>query len=284
MSEHSEVHLPNKANAAIAMTFTPAEPPAENGRHNDIFVVFLNGLVLPRASWFDAIRHLTETRKETGLATPAMLCYDRFGQGDSDPDPMDPPDTPYGHDALSIVEDLHQLLMCVSKTRLGRDIATLRLVLVGNSIGCALARLYAAAHPDSAVGFLFLDSMIANSDFVSLIPDPDSRNFDPSDLPADVTPADLRHARAMVGKYFHPTVGNPEHFDRRGLASLLPRADTPALPGMMPRLVVIGHDPQVFAESCETVSFPPWHGFNLGNTGGIPCCSKGCPSALLIVN
>lgn len=248
------VHLPNKANAALAMTFAPAEPPAENGRHCDILIVFLNGLILPRASWFDAVRYLTELRRESSLATPAMLCYDRFGQGDSDSDPMDPPDTPYGHDALSIVEDLHQLLTCVSNTRLGRDIATLRLVLVGNSVGCVLARLYAAAYPDSALGFLFLDSMMANSDFVSLFPDPDSRNFDPNDLPAEVTPADLRHARAVFGRYFHPTVGNPEHFDRRMLPGLLPHADTPALPGM-PRLVVIGHDPDVFAENCETVSF-----------------------------
>lgn len=141
-------------------------------------------------------------------------------------------------------------------------------MLVCNSIGCALARLYAAAHPGRVAACLFLDSMMANSDFVSVFPDPDGPDFDHPGrgrlpLPPGVSADDLRHARDKFRQYFHPAVPNPERLDRRDLRRLLPRADAPALPagpgGRSPILVVVGHDWDEFAEQCEKVrrfSFP----------------------------
>ena len=152
------------------------------------------------------------------------------------------------------------------------------MLFIANSIGCPLARLYSQTyHPPSTpseslpvvvVGYIFLDSMMANSDFVSppLFPDPDSRDFDESKLPDGITTNDIRHARDMFGRYFHPDVPNPERFDRRNLRELLPFADRPALPRVKivvasgeevdPKMVVVGHDWDVFAENCESVSLP----------------------------
>lgn len=161
-----------------------------------------------------------------------------------------------------MVEDLHQLLVQVCEDVLqlaapenGGDT---RLVFVANSIGCAIARLYAAAHPGTAAGFLFLDSMMANTDFVSLFPDPDAPEFEPGNLPEGVSAEDVRHAREQYQRMFHPTVPNHEHFDRRDLRELLPFADKPLLPagpgGHDPVLTVVGHDWHVFARNSAEVS------------------------------
>lgn len=229
----------------------------------NILVVFLNGLILPRSLWSESLDHLLKIRTDSNpnnhLPT-GLLTYDRFGQGDSDPDPADPPDTPYGHDARTVVADLHQLLSQISQDRLKRPLEELSLVFVCNSIGCPLARIYAAAYPGTVSGFLFLDSMMANSDFVdSLFPDPDDdTGFDSGDLPEDISVEDIRYARERFRAFFHPTATNPERFDRRNLAELLPFADGPPLPGVLggrrPRVVVVGHDPDEFATQCEEVS------------------------------
>jgi pimeloyl-ACP methyl ester carboxylesterase len=236
---------------------TPEQSPADSisisNPLSDTLVVFLNGLALPRAAWSGAINHHISLRRDSRQPLPAaLLSYDRYGQGESDPDPTDL-DTPYGHGPEASVADLHQLLtqLCPEILPNSKSVEDARLVLVCNSIGCALARLYAAAHPGRVAGYLFLDSMMANTDFVSLFPaDPDGDDDD-----ADL----VRHARAAFGEHFHPTVPNPEHLDRRNLAALLPHADRPALPagpgGRVPRLVVVGHDWDEFAEQCEKVRY-----------------------------
>ena len=260
MEDHT-IHLSTKPGAALCISVSPADP-AEGSELSNTLVVFLNGLGLPRASWTDTAQHLAEMRGRAGRPVPAMLRYDRFGQGDSDPDPTDPPDTPYGHDAAAVVADLHQLLVQVARDYLGtRPVEDLRLVLVGNSIGCPLARLYAAAHPGTVQGLLLLDSMMANSDYVSLFPDPDALGFDPAaELAEGVSADDLRHARTMIAKFFHPTTPNAEHFDRRDMAKTLPYAHRPALPagpnGKSPRLIVLGHDWDFFAEQNEKAGSP----------------------------
>ncbi|KAK3334070.1 Alpha/Beta hydrolase protein [Cercophora scortea] len=195
-------------------------------------VVFLNGLVLPRSAWFETVDLFIKRRQDTGQVIPALLCYDRYGQGDSDPDPSDALGTPYGHDATAVVADLHQLLVQISQDDLKLSLAdrNIRIIFVCNSIGCALARLYAAEHPGLVEAYLFLDSMMANSDFVSVFPDPDDAGFDAGQLPQDVSVGDLRHTREMYTKFFHPSVPNGERFDRRRLAEQLPYADQPALP------------------------------------------------------
>ncbi|KAK0704620.1 Alpha/beta hydrolase fold-1 [Lasiosphaeris hirsuta] len=275
--EDAAISLAGKPGAALHISALVPDNPS------DTLVVFLNGLMLPRATWLDAITHFIRLRTEAREPLPALLSYDRFGQGNSDPDPSDPPDTPYGHDVTAVVADLHQLLVQVVRDKLETPLETLRIVLVCNSIGCAIARLYTTAHPGSVAGLLFLDPMMANSDFVSLIPDPASPAFDPTDLPADISVADLQHSRTMAARFFHPTVPNGERFDRRTLAQHLPWADKPPLPpgpsARPPRLTILGHDWDTFADNCETGPMslpkpvvnaylnPAWQKYNEGLTG-----------------
>lgn len=261
MEDRRSITLDTKPGASLRLSVYSSTPPRENNPLSDVLVVFLNGLVLPRAAWSDAISYLIDSRTQASKPMPTLLTYDRYGQGESDSDPTDPPDTPYGHDADAVVSDLGRLLTQFAQTE---KLERLRLIFVCNSIGCPLARLYAASHHadrHQVSAFLFLDSMMANTDFVSLFPDPDAEGFDPEkQLPQDVSPEDLRHARDKFGEYFHPAVPNPERFDRRNLAKMLPHSDKPQLPpgpgGQPPRLVVIGHDWDEFAEQCEKVRTP----------------------------
>ncbi len=228
---------------------------------SNTLVVFLNGLALPSGAWIETVDHLLNLRAESNQPVPSLLCYDRYGQGKSESDPNDTPGSPYGHDLRASAADLDQLLTQISQDELQRrGLEDLRLVVVANSIGCALARLYAAEHPGRVEAYIFLDSMMANTDFISLFPDPDEPDFDESKLPEDVTADDLRHARTKFRQFFHPTVPNAEKLDRRQLSDLLPRADGPELPdgpgGRPPLLVVVGHDFDTFAEQGAHVSRP----------------------------
>ena len=75
------------------------------------------------------------------------------------------------------------------------DLRQVQLVLVGNSIGYALARLYAQEYPGAVAALLLLNSVLSNSDYVSIWPDLDAKNFDSSNLPEGVTPDLLRETR-----------------------------------------------------------------------------------------
>ena len=237
----------------------------------------------------------THVHVPSEIKIPNILTYDRFGQGESDRDPSDPDpeidNTPYGHSPLDVIADLHQLLLLISQY-LSQDLSSLNLVFIANSIGCPLARLFNHHHSQVRVtGYLFLDSMMANSDFISVFPDPDSPEFDPEkDLRQGVSEEDLRWTRQKFREKFHPSVGNTERLDRRGLRTLLPWADRPKLTipplrdgeeeeedknlngkekqeqeqeqaGMRegtitrPKAIVIGHDWDVFADQNEKVRF-----------------------------
>lgn len=261
--EYRKISLTSKPGAALHIAI--CNPTATNGSPGPLastLVVFLNGLMLPQSWWLPVIKLVLQQRHDAHLPIPALLTYDRFGQGESDPDPSDPPDTPYGHDSLAVVGDLHQLITQVCSEVLwirpptSADQST-RLFLICNSIGCPVARLYAAAHPGTVAGLLFLDSMMANTDFVSLFPNPEDPDFDPRSLPDGVSIDDVRHARDSYKRMFHPSVPNQERFDRRHLALQLPHADTPMLPagpgGSEPLLRVVGHDWDEFAEQSFAV-------------------------------
>jgi len=307
--EEASITLSSKPGASLRISFyTPPSPSQPNPSSISptttppLLLVFLNGLILPRSSWTGTInsllnqhsRHFNHPKSQNNIH---ILTYDRYGQGDSDPDPTDPPaaQTPHGHDARAIVSDLHELLTHVCQSKLntsGTEKEKVRLIFIANSIGCPLARLYSQTYPTTSssqiVGYIFLDSMMANSDFVSppLFPDPDSRDFDESKLPDGVSVEDIRHARDMFSRYFHPSVPNPERFDRRNLKELLPYADRPVLPRVKtasgvevgPKLLVVGHDWDVFAENCESGALavpkrvinayvnPTWARYNEGLT------------------
>ncbi|KAL0264691.1 hypothetical protein SLS55_000642 [Diplodia seriata] len=254
MMQSRALVLSTKPGARLRYSTLPASP--EHGPFSTTLLVFLNGLLLPRSSWIAAIDSLVATRSPQQRPVPHLLTYDRYGQGDSDPDPTDDPRSPYGHDARDVVADLHRFLLEACDAHLPASLDDMTVVFVANSIGCPLARLYAAEHPGRVSAYVFLDSMMANTDFVSLFPDPDA----PATLPAGITVDELRKAREGYRRMFHPTVPNPEHFDRRNLPILLPEADGPQLPAdpknENPYLIIVGHDPDEFAEQGETFNSP----------------------------
>lgn len=138
-------------------------------------VVFLNGLIMPKSSWIETLRQTNTKTQLLGLEQPHLLAYDRFGQGLSAPDPAG------DHDVLDAARDLRAFLSDFANDYLPFEPA--KIVFVCNSIGCAIARVFAAEFPGIAAGFVFLDSVMANSDFVSIFPDPDDAGFEEQSLP-----------------------------------------------------------------------------------------------------
>lgn len=282
--EISTVTLESKPGASIHYTYYPASAskPTRPNPFAKSLVVFLNGLMLPRAFWDPAIHSFLEKRITASLPYPALLSYDRYGQGDSDRDPDDKEDPPcHGHDCMSAVHDLRQFLLQIWKEHLDISNPTTfpALIFVCNSIGCALARLFAQTYPGTVLGLLFLDSIMANSDFVSLWPDPDAKGFDPHTLPQGVSEKDVRETREAYRRMFHPDVPNNEGLSRRNLAQLLPDSDSPSLEGYGgdgPYLTVVGHDWETFAEQSYagslktpkvltmTYANPAWQKYNEG--------------------
>lgn len=115
------------------------------------------------------------------------MTYDRYGHGqitDRDPADADAANPMHGHDYLAVICDLRQLLFQITLENLGvSNIDDVQLVLVGNSIGGALTRLYAQEYTSTVSGLILLDGVLANSDFVSIYPDPDASDLDASTLP-----------------------------------------------------------------------------------------------------
>ncbi|OCL05196.1 hypothetical protein AOQ84DRAFT_323261, partial [Glonium stellatum] len=250
--ERGCIELKNKAGATLWYSFVSASP---QSHFPGTLMVFLNGLIVPRAGWDHVMEIIYQRAEKDGLSHPAMLSYDRFGQGDSSPDPSDEGREPgHGHDAMSAVQDLHQLILQLSMEKhLFHKLPNQfpNLLFVCNSIGCALARLFAQIYPGTVSGIVLLDSIMANSDFVSIWPDPDAPGFDPDSLPEGVFAEDLRETRAKYAKAFHPSVPNKEGLSRRNLSKLLPYSDSPKLLGASdngPHLTVVGHDWDTFAE------------------------------------
>ncbi|KAF2248228.1 hypothetical protein BU26DRAFT_565633 [Trematosphaeria pertusa] len=258
--EISSLVLEGKPGAKVHYTYYPpsASTPHRPNPFAQSLVVFLNGLMLPRSSWDQSIQSFLNKRINNRLPYPALLSYDRYGQGDSDRDPDDKEPPPcHGHDCMSAVHALRQFTLQIWKEHLDITNPTVfpSLILVCNSIGCALARLFAHTYPGTVSGLLFLNSIMANSDFVSLWPNPDTPGFDPHTLPPGVSEKDVRETREMYRRMFHPDAPNNEGLSRRNLATLLPQSDAPKLEGyggQGPYLTVVGHDWETFAEQSYT--------------------------------
>ncbi|KAJ5618641.1 alpha/beta-hydrolase [Penicillium herquei] len=272
MSDVSFLALTTKPSAQLSYTFSA---PSEASK--PVLVVFLNGLGLPQAFWHPIITQVKDLRKDSII--PAFVTYDRFGQGqttDRDPQDAGAEDPTHGHDCLESIRDLHQFLTEISSDKLGLDLESVPLVLVGNSIGCALARLYAQEYPGTVAALLLLDSVLANSDFVSVFPDPDATDFDPASI-APIPVEAIKAVRAGARRIFHPDVGNKEGLSRRNLRELLPDSDGPLLQGPNgsgPYVTVVGHDFDAFAEESAKMGPPKpvtnrfvnpyWHRYNEG--------------------
>jgi pimeloyl-ACP methyl ester carboxylesterase len=256
--EISSIQLDHKPGAKLNYTYYPASS-RKNAKNpfSQTLIVYLNGLMLPRSSWDASIQSFLEKRIVGRLPYPGILSYDRYGQDQSDHDPFDKDPPPcHGHDAMSSVQDLKQLILQIWREHLDMAKPTHfpNLIFVCNSIGCALARLFTQQHPGIVSGLLFLDSIMANSDQQSIWPDPDADDFNPHALPDGVTITDVRHTRKAYREMFHPDVPNMEGLSRRNLAYLLPDSDRPRLEGYLgqgPYLTVVGHDWKTFADqSC----------------------------------
>ncbi|KAL4773366.1 alpha/beta-hydrolase [Aspergillus nidulans var. acristatus] len=241
MAGLQRITLTTKPTAQISYTFHPPAP---------------SSLI----SWFPVIAKLQE---QSALDLPGILTYDRYGQGaTTDRDP----ENPDAHDCLDVVKDLRQLLTQITTEKLGVALDEVDILFVANSIGCAIARLYAQEYPGSVAGMVLLDSIIANSDFVSIFPDPDAAEFNQALIPETITPETLRTTRARVRAIFHPVDGQggkAEGFSRANLSSLLPQSDGPVLlgrgnkgKGNGPFVTVVGHDFEAFARESERMGCP----------------------------
>lgn len=248
------LQLTTKPGASIHYTFAQAN----NTHHSRHLVIFLNGLIADKSSWLAVMAGVLRGRKTT-TGFPSMLAYDRYGQGlteDRDPQDRDR-EKGHGHDVADVVEDLHQIISHVVHERLHKRPEELHIVFVANSIGCAIARLYAQTYPGRVAALLLLDSIMANSDF-NFWPDPDAKDFGEDKLPDDVTVEILREQRARFGAMFNPHIVNPEGLSRRNLPELLPASDGPKLVGpdddKGPWVTVAGHDFEHFAQESRRVS------------------------------
>jgi pimeloyl-ACP methyl ester carboxylesterase len=258
--EVSSIQLDHKPGAKLDYTYYPASAPKNHSNpFSQTLIVYLNGLMLPRSSWDASIHSFLEKRIVGRLPYPGLLSYDRYGQGESDRDPTDKEPPPsHGHDAMSAVQDLKQLILGIWRDHLDSAKPTHfpSLIFVCNSIGCALARLFIQQHPGTVSGLLLLDSIMANSDQMSIWPDPDASDFNEHTLPDGVTANEVRETRRKYKAMFHPDVPNMEGLSRSNLAQLLPDSDAPRLEGYLgkgPYLTVVGHDWETFAEqSCES--------------------------------
>ncbi|KAL9611233.1 MAG: hypothetical protein Q9167_004116 [Letrouitia subvulpina] len=249
---HETIALDTKPSASIHYSRAIGNDETQSSRN---LVVFLNGLMSYKSSWLPVMAGIIRKHKVAGF--PSLLAYDRYGQGmTEDRDPQDQGrEEGYGHDLADVVTDLRQLLVQFARSQLHSKLEDLRIVLVGNSIGCAIARLYAQTYPESVSAFLLLDSMMANSNF-DWWPNPDAEGFDPKELPADVSIEVLREQRAKFAAMFAPSAINKESIDRRNVAELLPKSDGPMLigpGGSSPLVTVVGHDGMRFAEESLNV-------------------------------
>ncbi|CAG7558211.1 unnamed protein product [Fusarium equiseti] len=276
LPQYEFMRLDTKPSAQLSYSFTA---PTISGATNPSLIVFFNGMIAPQTSWVPTI---TKLKKLSPQGLPAILTFDRFGQGqttDRDPNDEGAADPTHAHDAMDVIHDAHQLIVQVLKEKTGVENAdTARLLLIGNSIGCAFSRLYAAKYPGTVSGIMFLDIVLTDTDFVSVFPDPDAERFNADILPLGVSPDDLRTAREETRKRFHPSIGSKEGLTRKNLTQLLPKADLPALPkvdGKDPYVTVLGHDFEFFAERTgidyntppEVVNAylnPYWHYYNEG--------------------
>lgn len=232
------ITIPGKETVAIVAHLWSAGSDIEPKR----LVIFLNGMVAPQASWHQVISSIQATLPTDSPIS--FLTYDRFASGlTKDKDPIQA-DAEFGNDLNSVVDDLHAILAQTTSD-------STRLILVGNSIGCAIARQYTARYPGKVAGVLLLDSILANNDQQDdLIPNPSSPEFDPATLPPGLTVDDLTRSRTAFHVY-SPDIPNRQGFDRRNMHQILPYANQPKLEGVdgrPPKVIVVGHDPAYFIQ------------------------------------
>ena len=160
-------------------------------------------------------------------------------------------------DVMGAVMDLRALVERISEMKLGvkRDeVNTVRMMLVGSSIGCTIARLYAQTFPRTIGGLLLLDPIPTNRDIVSLFPDTRAPGLMNSPLPSPVTPNLLERTKEVATKSL---CKNAEGLSTANVCDYLPSSSLPKLQGPKPNtplVTVIVHDPDIFALQMKQVS------------------------------
>lgn len=229
------IKLPSDPGHALSFAYEP-------GKTSLPLIVFMNGLLQPSTSFKPAIDHfLNLIKTEQGEnRLPGILIWDRYGQGLSEKQEKT-------HDPNEVIETLKELLLqpsiLLSDHQKDRSI-----IFVGNSIGCPLARLYAQKYSKNVFGFLFLDSMIASSDFISIFQEP--KDEDERKHLSTKERQGMKIGREKMQMYFHPSLPNAERFDRSQLATYVPFSHQPKLAND-PFVTVLGHDHEFFANDTQ---------------------------------
>ena len=227
--------------------------------------------------WTPTLNLLKSSLQNNPPSAPVYaITYDRYGQVESIS--AEPDWKPVPHDIVSAGMELAGVISRLAGQYFPPPTAFPKVILVSHSIGVPLVRVHEQNSEPRVYAHLFLDSNIANSDFVSIFPDPDAKGFDEKMLPDDASVEDLRMLRNKTAGIFSPEVRNSEGLDRRNLKELLPHAEEPKLIGpgrKAPWLSVVGHDPVAFADEGfrltgtprglnEKFMQPVWDEYNAG--------------------
>lgn len=233
----SFISIPNKPDIEIAyrlerISSLSTSPPSTH--LNPIWIVFLNGLTVPMSTWDKVVallrakyEHIEQSQR--GLAI-TCLRYDRYNFGETK-NHNSCHETEL-HDLTDAAVDLHQLISSTISKKHDHtpNSPPPKIILVAHSFGVVLARWYMNSYPGTILALLSVDSNLANSDFVSIYPDPDSNTFNSAtDLPDGTSVSDLRAIRSLHEAILHPKQPNDEGLDRRAVPTLLPAADEPKL-------------------------------------------------------
>jgi pimeloyl-ACP methyl ester carboxylesterase len=237
--------LESKSSAKISYVLDPGSG-EEMKRY---LIIFLSGIDIRKKYWMPVMAAFRRKRTKQ-RSWPPMLAYDRFGVPPGDKDPVDDGKLPEAwHDVLDRVSCLREIIEAVkTKTRLNEP----NLILVGNSIGCSISRLYASTYPGTVGGLLLMDSPpLISEKNGTILPDTSSHDFNINDLPEGIDVEMLDTALDPFFKSrFHHRVPNKEGLNWRDLVNTLP-PDGPRLQSpdrqVAPFLTVLRHDPDVFA-------------------------------------
>lgn len=260
-AEKGFIYLRTKPTARLNYSFVP--PLTKRLKQPLSLLVFLSGVDSKCTAWHYTIVKLREIAKDQNFPLPPMLLYDRYGAGSSDRDPADA-SRPHNerHDVKEAMFDLQQLIGQIAEQKLDCDEDhpnQLHVIFVGHSMGCCIARLYAAEFPGSVEALLLIDSAISNKAFGDLIPDPDNpTTFSKHTLPADITPEMCRETiRKIRGSPFDFKGGrNSEGIRWDNLPQHLPFSDAPRLRGPMkglPLVTVICGEPVLLSQVTSKV-------------------------------
>lgn len=262
--ENGSTNLRTKPTARLCFSFVPQ--PKDKATSPERILVFLSGLDNPKTVWQRLLDQLVEQSRRNGIVLPPMLLYDRFGVGQSDPDPTDAGKRPEEyHDANDAVDDLHELIAQIVEQKLGHNknpVDNLGIVFCAHSFGVCIARLYAQRFPGTTEGLLLMDSAIANTPAEKFTPNPDdpvewdeAQKWLPETITADMCRDAIRKTLASpVSGY---TMTTRERMRWTNMPELLPYSDRPKLQGPRPELplvTVMSHDSDASGPKMSKVS------------------------------